>query len=898
MLLRPYQTRLVSRAVKALDEYGNTLAVAPTGAGKCLGKGTPVLMYGGNIKPVEDVVVGDIVMGPDSNPRLVTSLARGREEMYAIVPVKGDSYIVNKSHILSLVISGNDAVSGYAPGSIVNMDVLTYLRQNKTFKHCAKGWRTGVDFHCFGKGIKHIIPPYILGVWLGDGSNYNQGISNPDSEIINEIYKYGEAVGLDVREETTQSCPNYFITSRERKPFTNIFCAGIRSLGLFHNKHIPFSYKIASRKDRLEILAGLLDTDGHLSNGGFDYISKDKKLSEDVAFIARSVGLAAYVAESMKKAQGWDEPRMYYRVSISGDCSIIPCRVKRKQSPERRQVKNVLRTGIDVEYVGIGDYFGFTLAGPDRLFLLGDFTVTHNTIMLASLVKDVAPKKALVLQHRIELVQQNSEKFLRVNPKASVSRFDAGQKDWDASAVFGMVQTLSRRGNLKTIPKLDLLIVDEAHHAVAPTYRSVIDRVKDRNPKCLVAGFTATPARGDGKGLRPVFDNCCDQILLQELIRLGFLVRPRTFVKSTKEVEEALKNVRRKGDEYDMDEVEAIMNKPVLNAYVIREWKEAAGERKTIVFCSTIHHATDVCKCFRSMGVNAAVVSGETSASERESLLHDFDKGDLQVLVNCAVLTEGYDSQPVSCVVLLRPCSYKSTMLQMIGRGLRVVDAEQYPGVEKTDCIVLDFGTSLATHGNFDMAPRMDDKEKGEAPVKECKGCGAIIPASVMECPICGEGLENPGFVPTEYDLEDVRMIEIEIIESSPFRWVDLFGSGRVMMASGFKAWVCVASPDGEHWTALGRTKDGPPLVVSLAKGEKAQCLSKADDFLRCNEDDDAAKKSKRWLNDAASPKQVELLERAGFDVGFGGFGFTKYSAACNLNFVWNKWRIEQAIGI
>ena len=259
------------------------------------------------------------------------------------------------------------------------------------------------------------------------------------------------------------------------------------------------------------------------------------------------------------------------------------------------------------------------------------------------------------------------------------------------------------------------------------------------------------------------------------------------------------------------------------------------------------------------------------------------------------MLTEGYDSQPVSCVVLLRPCSFKSTMLQMIGRGLRTVDPARYPGVVKTDCVVMDFGRSLATHRDLESKVRMEDKQK------PCPECGAEIPCGVMECPICGHVFKGPErAAPGEVGSDDpevvsnVVMEEVDILTASPFRWCDVFGSGRVMLASGFEAWGAVCSADGERWLALGRLKDERALRRIMV-GERVQALAAADDFLRMNESDDAAKKNRRWLNDAATAKQWELLQRLGYGQE-DMFTFTKYSAACTLNFFWNRQAIEREV--
>ena len=160
-------------------------------------------------------------------------------------------------------------------------------------------------------------------------------------------------------------------------------------------------------------------------------------------------------------------------------------------------------------------------------------TGAGKTILFSAIVgRHIAEtgSKTLVLAHRDELTLQNQEKFIRVNPDISTSIFDSRVKSWEGHVTFAMVQTLSIEENLNKIPKIDFLVIDEAHHAAAITYKRILDKVLELNTGCLILGLTATPNRSDGKGLREVFSNVCDQITLGELIRAGHLVPPRTFV--------------------------------------------------------------------------------------------------------------------------------------------------------------------------------------------------------------------------------------------------------------------------------------------------------------------------------------------------------------------------------
>lgn len=542
-------------------------------------------------------------------------------------------------------------------------------------------------------------------------------------------------------------------------------------------------------------------------------------------------------------------------------------------------------------------------------------TGAGKTVILSALAGRLKPDKTLVLQHRDELVQQNMSKYVAINKTSRPSLFTAGAKSWRGDAVFAMVQTLSRPNNLGTIPPIDCMIVDEAHHSIAATYLKIISAVKEVNPDCMIAGFTATPMRADKKGLRQVFDNCADQVSIRELIDLGFLVPPKAFVIDIEGVRDELSQVRRLASDFDPGEVEKVMNKKTIHSEMIRNWREKAGDRQTIVFCSTIQHADDVCDAFVEAGVRAEMVTGELPTGARRSLLKRFQAQDFKVLVNVGVLVEGFDEPTVGCVVLLRPCSFKSTMIQMIGRGLR-----PHPG--KVDCVVLDFGASLLTHGDIDAEVDLHGRDgseetgEGEAPVKVCPeednkttpyrmpdhegryGCGAEVPAGVVNCPFCGFRFERTG---AEDGYQDaVRLTEIDLLDRSPFRWVDLFGTGKVLIASGFGTFSVVASPDGEAWYALGKKREAR-IMEKLTLSGKPQAVAAADDFLRENENSAAANKARRWMSDPATDKQGELLARAGYEVKGGLFGvdnFTKLTATAHLNFQWNRRQIEYLMGV
>lgn len=529
-------------------------------------------------------------------------------------------------------------------------------------------------------------------------------------------------------------------------------------------------------------------------------------------------------------------------------------------------------------------------------------TGAGKTIMLSAATGDILREtggKAAILAHRDELTAQNVMKFARVNPAISTSIFDANSKSWRGRATFAMVPTLARSDNISCMPPLDLLVIDEAHHAAAESYRRIINEAKEKNPNVLIFGLTATPNRGDKKALRPVFDNVGDQIRLTELVQSGHLVPPRTFVVDVG-VQDELRQVRKTAIDFDMAEVAAIMNRPVVTDAVVKHWQEKAGDRKTVVFCSTVEHATNVTETFNRSGIEAVLVHGDMAHSDRRLTLARFQQGSARVIVNVAVLTEGWDYPPTSCVVLLRPSSYRSTMIQMIGRGLRTIDPKEHPGIIKTDCIVLDFGTSTLMHGSLEQDVNLDGKTvQGEAPTKECPECGATVPLSAQECALCGYEFPvgNPvgeiGLGGEQLPLEDFALTEIDLLKRSSFRWIDLFDDDAALMASGFSAWAAIFWLGG-YWHAVGGFERD---VQILGTGERVVMMAVADDFLNERETSESAHKTRRWMNEPASEKQLALLgETARMD-----FSMTKYRASCLLNFRFNKGRIrqlvEQAVG-
>ena len=479
--------------------YGGVIAV-PCGAGKCMRRNTPIMMHDGTIKLVQDILVGDKLMGDDSTPRNVLSLARGRETMYKVIPTKGDSYTVNESHILSLKVSSNKGK--YKKGDIVDMSVKDYLNLPPSYHGRAGpllGYRVPIIFP--EKEIK--MEPYALGMWLGDGDSAGTTITTDDQEIVDYFVDYARRLGCYLHQgRDTEHCKGSMkyrisgeIINEKRNP--NQFLNMLKYYNLINNKHIPHVYKCNSRKNQLELLAGIIDSDGSLTNGGYDIIQKNEKLLDDIIFLARSLGFAAYKKECKKSCTYKGEKRegTYFRTSIYGKgIEEIPVKLPRKKAKARKQIKDVLATRIRLEKQEVDDYYGFELDG-NRRYVMGDFTVTHNTVMGLYILTKLA-RKTLIVVHKEFLMNQWIERIEQFIPNARIGKIQGSTLDIEnKDIVVGMLQSLSMKEyEPNTFNSFGFTIVDECHHIGAEVFSRALPKINSY----YSLGLSATPTRPDG----------------------------------------------------------------------------------------------------------------------------------------------------------------------------------------------------------------------------------------------------------------------------------------------------------------------------------------------------------------------------------------------------------------
>lgn len=612
--LRDYQ----AECIKAIEEKesGSYLIVLPTGSGKCFAPGTQILMYDGSIKNVEDIKENDFVMGPDSKPRQVIGLAHGSEMMYKITPTKGDSYTVNESHILSLRATENKSATldnhgnQFFSGDICNISVKDYLQCSKTFKHCMKGYRTGIEFPYQNLPLD----PYLFGIWLGDRTSIFPyiTIADKDVEIIEYVKQFCNEKGLKLNIKDfnpTENAKLYRISSKSRKHNTNPINNILNNYNLKGNKHIPDIYLKNDYYNRIQLLAGLLDSDGCYNKGYYEICTVSEQLKENILFLTRSLGFAVYSNDKIVNN------KIYYRISISGELDNIPCKVHRKQAIPRKQKKNVLNVGITVESIGIGEYYGFELFGPDRLFLLADFTVVHNTFVFSHIPRH---GRVLILSHRDELVHQ-PEKYY----DCSFGVEQAKEKSNGEEVVSASVQSMVRRLKRFDPYDFDMIITDEAHHAVAPSYRKIYDYFKPR----IHLGFTATPDRADRADLNKIYG----EVLFYRDIKWGINQKYLTDINCLRvNVGYDLSKARKQMGDFNIQDLgKEMLNQACVDA-VAQAYKDY-HKGQTLIFCANVEHCNMVSKKIPG----SMVVTADTP--NRDEIIKRFTNREIECLLNCMV---------------------------------------------------------------------------------------------------------------------------------------------------------------------------------------------------------------------------------------------------------------------
>lgn len=436
-----------------------------------------------------------------------------------------------------------------------------------------------------------------------------------------------------------------------------------------------------------------------------------------------------------------------------------------------------------------------------------------KSLVMATIAKQVVEwgSRCLILAHVKELVDQNAEELNQLAPSVDVGIYSAGLKERNntAQVVSAGIQSVYKKADelfAEDVPPI--VMVDECH-LISPDgdgmYQTFLSDLKSMNPDLRVIGLTATPYRtgqgmvvGEGKFL----DEICYEVGVAELISAGYLSSLKS--KTVQQLNTDSLHIRR--GEFVSDEAEALMMAHVESA--VGEMLTLTTSRQSVLlFGQSLKHCWAICDLLDSAGVPHAMVDGSTGASARSELLDSFKSGELKYLVNCNVLTTGFNARGVDCVALMRPTVSPGLYYQMVGRGFRLS-----PETKKENCLVLDYGNNIKRHGPVDaLRVPVESKSKVDAePItKTCPECKAEIWIAAGICPDCGyeftpdtppahEGAASSEAILSEQQKPDeytVHSVEYSIHEKRNAA-ADAPKSMRVDYLCGygkaFSEWICV----------------------------------------------------------------------------------------------------------
>jgi superfamily II DNA or RNA helicase len=560
--LRPDQTEYTNKLMIHLNKKDACVACAPTGSGKCLGLGTNVLMFSGKIKKVENIVPGDILMGPDNGRRIVKSICTGTEEMYEVSEIganKLHKFVVNGSHILSLVYRP-DATTDPTGPKYIDIPVYEYIEYMERY-------------------YQGPVP----------GPAEVSGLESPDT-----LRLYRSNILL------FESDANRDQTNKTRT---------------------------SSVYTRIEILKKY---DPHGLNRIQTY---SKSLAMNIDFIARSLG---------KKTN-----------------------IELKAGLYTVEYENSLDNSypFSIRAIGHGTYYGFEIdtrngTGMSRRFLLGDFTVTHNTVMTLNMVSRIK-KKTLIIVHKDFLMNQWIERINQFLPKiGNIGSIKGPKLDTDGQIVIGMLQSISMKDYKKeTFDCFGLVIVDECHHICSKTFSRALFKVSCKK----MIGLSATPERQDG--LTKVLNWFLGPVMVKDA---GISNVDTPTVHAIKAIYHS--DIQVKYNFMNKVIVPDLINKitadPLRNQLIIDQIARLSGSGRSIIGlsdrrsqCVYIHEA------LKKIGISSGLYLGSMSQTE-------LDKTNKQniILATYAMAAEGYDNAKLDTCILM---SGKSNIIQSVGRILR-----------------------------------------------------------------------------------------------------------------------------------------------------------------------------------------------------------------------------------
>lgn len=483
-------------------------------------------------------------------------------------------------------------------------------------------------------------------------------------------------------------------------------------------------------------------------------------------------------------------------------------------------------------------------------------TGTGKTVIFAYLIK-MMQSKALILVHRDELLNQAQDKLLTVWPEAKIGVVKAQRNELHYSVTIASVQTLSRKSRLRQVESMNykLIVTDEAHHAVANSYKRIYDSLLKEGQRQLHLGVTATVNRSDKVGLGKVYQKIVYHRTLLEMIREGWLCDLRC-IKVTTGV--SLGSVRTRAGDFATNELADVVNTTNRNELIVEAYEKHAGECLTLCFTVNVQHAHDLAEAFQKAGVKAIALSGKTPLEERRETLRKFHKREIDVICNCQLLTEGFDEPAIDCIILARPTKSNMLYIQMIGRGTR-----SFPN--KKDCIILDVADNSGRHRVVQLPDLVGLKREHKMDGKK-----TLMEFVAGERKIEATTLYGRGIITSDVDL----------FAGSDLVWISADDRYILNLADQGRIYISPTKHRSDRYAVIHRSKDGQsqfltpkPIDINWALGiadAAAAKIMKGKTIL--------IRKDAEWRIRPASKSQMDILKK--FNVPYDRMAITKGQAS------------------
>jgi len=494
--------------------------------------------------------------------------------------------------------------------------------------------------------------------------------------------------------------------------------------------------------------------------------------------------------------------------------------------------------------------------------------------LISQLVKETG-KKALIIAHREELLKQAKDKLHRIDPTLEAGIEKAEQKVTNgADVVIASVPTLGRKDSTR-IEKFNpkdfcIAVTDEAHHSSANTYKEVFKNFgvlkgkEDWNKDLLLLGVTATPSRNDNKGIDEIYDKVTYNYGIIPAIQDGWLARIKAYrINTTTD----LKGVKSVAGDYAVGELSARVNNEDRNGLVVATYKNLLDGKKALCFAVDVAHGEELTKRFKEENVKAELVTGSTPKRKRANMLKRFKTGETKVMVNCMVLTEGFDEPTIEAILMARPTKSGILFQQMIGRGTRKDE-----GTKKEEVIVVDFNDNTYKHTLKTIASLMGlDKSV------DFKGQDILLFKEKLEKLVelnPDDDLEGLDIDKIDYAIEEVDIlsglqIPSEIAVFTSYEW-HKYLKDTYRIGLGNNQWIEINYDiAGEHTVSEHAFDKEKHKTISKMLGSKPtlkEAVRASDAYINKRYSDRVrlVSTTARWRKDKPSDAQTDLLKKFG----------------------------------